>query len=65
MYLRYKSFQRFTETYALLERAEMRSLFSSDGAFTPKADGRPLRVASIGGGPGCECACFPSYGFYY
>jgi hypothetical protein len=25
MYLRYKSFQRFTETYALLERAEARA----------------------------------------
>ena len=52
MYLRYKSFQRFTETYALLERAEARGLFSRDGAFQPKRDGRPLRVASIGGGPG-------------
>ena len=51
-YLRYKSFQRFTETYALLERAEARGLFSRDGAFQPKRDGRPLRVASIGGGPG-------------
>jgi hypothetical protein len=60
MYLRYKSFQRFTETYALLERAEMRSLFSGDGVFTPKADGRPLRVASIGGGPGCAYDYFIS-----
>ena len=48
-YLRYKSFQRFTETYALLERAEQRGLFAA-GAFTPPQSGRPLRVASIGGG---------------
>ena len=63
MYLRYKSFQRFTETYALLERAEMRSLFSGDGAFTPKPTGRPLRVASIGGGPGCENSSFSACHF--
>ena len=30
-YLRYKSFQRFTETYALLERAEQRGLFAARG----------------------------------
>jgi hypothetical protein len=50
----------YAETYALLERAEVRGLFSGDGAFTPKPDGRPLRVASIGGGPGCTHTYLPA-----
>mmetsp|Transcript_929 Transcript_929/g.3515 ORF Transcript_929/g.3515 Transcript_929/m.3515 type:complete len:305 (+) Transcript_929:399-1313(+) len=50
-YIRLKSWQRFTETYALLERANLRGLF--DLHPTPP-EGRPLRVASLGGGPGYE-----------
>ena len=48
-YLKLKSWQRFTETFALLERAGRRGLFD-----TPLPDGRPLRVAALGGGPGYE-----------
>ena len=48
-YLKLKSWQRFTETYALLERAWRRGLFDA-----PLPEGRPLRVAALGGGPGYE-----------
>jgi len=48
-YLKLKSWQRFTETYALLERAHRRGLFD-----TPLLEGRPLRVVALGGGPGYE-----------
>ena len=48
-YLKLKSWQRFTETYALLERAHRRGLFDA-----PLPEGRPLRVAALGGGPGYE-----------
>jgi len=50
-YLKLKSWQRFTETYALLERAGKRGLFEGEG-FLP--EGRPLRIAALGGGPGYE-----------
>ena len=51
MYLRLKSFQRFTETWALLERCAAAGLFQSrgeGGIFAPTApgEGRPLRVVS-------------------
>ena len=51
MYLLLKSFQRFTETYATLERAEAAGLFDAH-----KASDEPckLRFASIGGGPAYE-----------
>ena len=48
-YLKLKSWQRFTETYALLERAHRRGLFDA-----PLPTGRPLRIAALGGGPGYE-----------
>ena len=48
-YLKLKSWQRFTETYALLERAHRRGLFDA-----PLPEGRPLRVVSLGGEPGYE-----------
>ena len=51
-YLKLKSWQRFTETYALLERAHRRGLFDGDSPRPP--DGRPLRIAALGGGPGYE-----------
>ena len=47
--MKLKSWQRFTETYALLERAGRRGLFE---AALP--EGRPLRIAALGGGPGYE-----------
>ena len=50
-YLRLKSIQRFTETWALLERAAQTGIFDGDAGVP--AD-RPLRIASVGGGPGYE-----------
>ena len=55
-YLKLKSWQRFTETYALMERAGRRGLFDA-----PLPEGRPLRVASIGGGPGYELLAAQRY----
>ena len=55
-YLRFKSFQRFTETYNLVERASARGLFQR-ALPPPGPDGAPsraARIASIGGGPGYE-----------
>ena len=55
-YLRFKSFQRFTETYSLVERASARGLFQR-ALPPPGPDGAPsraARIASIGGGPGYE-----------
>ena len=48
-YLKLKSWQRFTETYAMLERAHRRGLFDF-----PIPTDRPLRVVALGGGPGYE-----------
>ena len=59
-YIKLKSFQRFTETWATLERAAAEGLFDEwkkGGKSNDEALGgavRPLRVASIGGGPGYE-----------
>lgn len=50
MYLRMKSFQRFTETWATLERAAGIGVF--DEVFQ-RGTGT-VRIASIGGGPGYE-----------
>jgi hypothetical protein len=49
-YIKLKSFQRFTETWATLERSAAEGLFDVHKG----SDGKPLRVASIGGGPGYE-----------
>jgi len=49
VYLRLKSFQRFTETWAILERAQ------ADGLFEKHQGAKcTLRIASVGGGPGYE-----------
>ena len=48
-YIKLKSFQRFTETWATLERTAAEGLFDIH-----KETSKPLRVASIGGGPGYE-----------
>ncbi len=77
-YLIYKSLQRFTETWALLERATVVGLFVPEFLRNKKAEGdesdnddeddgkessssdeeeddvQPVRVASVGGGPGYE-----------
>lgn len=65
-YLALKSVQRFTETWALLERAHRAGLFekilgSSDvseeksiTARIGKCKGKRILVASLGGGPGFE-----------
>ena len=50
MYLRMKSIQRFTEIWALLERAD--SIGTFDHIYE-KGSGR-VRIAAIGGGPGYE-----------
>ena len=55
MYLRLKSFQRFTETWAMLERCGAAGLFES-GGFASKGGG--LRVVSLGGGPGYELLAY-------
>ena len=49
VYLRLKSFQRFTESWALFERAARRGVF--DKYLNTSAT---LHVASLGGGPGYE-----------
>ena len=61
IYLRLKSFQRFTESWALYERVARHGTFDRylrrpaaiEGA-TAAAPLPPLRVASLGGGPGYE-----------
>jgi hypothetical protein len=75
MYLRYKSWQRFAETWALLERAAAAGLFrpgvgpldpatharvaATEGAgAAASGQRRPLRVVSLGGGPGFELLAF-------
>lgn len=50
-YCRFKSVQRFTETWACLERARARGVFEDVGKG---GDGETRRVASLGGGPGFE-----------
>ena len=52
-YLRLKSFQRFTETWALLERAAACGLFD-DADEDAGTFGAGTRVVSLGGGPGFE-----------
>ena len=62
LYLRLKSFQRFTESWAIFERAGALGTF--DKWLQPTAEGaeRPLlRVASLGGGPGYELLALAWY----
>ena len=56
IYLRLKSFQRFTESWALYERAARRGTFDRYLQADSKAGSAaaPLRAASLGGGPGYE-----------
>jgi len=60
MYLRLKSYQRFTETWAALERCAHAGLFD---------DGAPLaaapRVVSLGGGPGYELLTYDYFRRYW
>jgi len=75
-YLKLKSYQRFTEAWSLLERADARGLFdaylppmlgsslsSSSSTPNPKAKPSPavLRIASVGGGPGFELYACQQY----
>lgn len=53
MYLKMKSFQRYTETYSLLQRATHKGMFSKEIAEQGEQTGK-LRIASLGGGPGYE-----------
>ncbi|KAJ1462801.1 hypothetical protein M885DRAFT_165253 [Pelagophyceae sp. CCMP2097] len=59
MYLRLKSFQRFTETWALLERCAAAGLFDADASLCLGGRGADkLRVVSLGGGPGYELLAY-------
>ena len=68
-YLKLKSYQRFTEAWSLVERADARGLFDEALAGVPKPDGAggttgppvTLRIASIGGGPGFELYAVQEY----
>lgn len=53
IYLRLKSVQRFTEAWALCERAALHRVFSP-----AKLEQGRVRVVSIGGGPGFELLAF-------
>lgn len=56
MYLKMKSWQRFTETWALLERSGRLGLFEPHRSGLIR--GQPVRVLSVGGGPGYELLAF-------
>lgn len=60
MYLSLKSWQRFTETWALVERAARLGLFERHRPGGP-FHGKPVRVLSIGGGPGYELIAFERF----
>ena len=60
-YIKLKSFQRFTETWATLERSAAAGLFDmyrpdyqTNGSEEDDIREHPIRIASIGGGPGYE-----------
>jgi hypothetical protein len=54
-YIRYKSVQRLTEAWACLQRARRAGVFDALDDTAPSPPPRlPLRVASLGGGPGFE-----------
>lgn len=63
MYLKLKSYQRFTEAWSLMERADAQGLFDSMLASSVNSSNEPfvLRVASIGGGPGFELYACQEY----
>lgn len=62
MYCRLKSFQRFAETWALLERCAAGGLFDD---VLASSDDNPLRVCSLGGGPGYELLAFEWFAEYW
>jgi len=57
MYLRLKSYQRFGETWALLERYAAAGLFP-DRPKDDETEATALTVVSLGGGPGYELLAF-------
>jgi len=67
-YLRLKSFQRFTESWALLERAAMYGIFD-DLLLPPDApeatDKESKVVCGLGGGPGYELLAFDWFMRYW
>ena len=69
VYLRLKSFQRFTESWALYERAAAHGIFDKYLAAAGSAGGAagppPLRVVSLGGGPGYELLAFEWFLSYW
>ena len=58
-YVKFKSVQRFTETWACMERADARGVFASMAAAAQER--REARVASLGGGPGFELVAVREY----
>ena len=60
MYLRLKSYQRFTETWAVLERCAEAGLFD-EGQILAAAP----RVCSLGGGPGYELLAYDLFQKYW
>ena len=60
MYLRLKSYQRFTETWAALERCAHAGLFDAGGVL-----GDATRVVSLGGGPGYELLAYDYFRRYW
>ena len=63
MYLRLKSYQRFSETWALLERCGNAGLFDKGGPLS--FEDEPLTVVSLGGGPGYELLAFDWFARYW
>ena len=57
MYLKMKSYQRYTETFSLLERAERLGVFDAE-LSSSKESPELIRVAALGGGPGYELLAF-------
>ena len=61
-YLKLKSYQRFTEAWSLLERADARGLFDDFLNLSKSVNyAIPLRIASVGGGPGFELFACQEY----
>ena len=61
-YLKLKSYQRFTEAWSLLERADARGLFDDVLQRLKQTNyTTPLRIASVGGGPGFELYAVQQY----
>lgn len=63
MYLKLKSFQRFTETWAMLERSARLGLFEMhrQQQSSQSQSIKSVRVISIGGGPGYELIAFERF----